>query len=504
MDDTEPVPQGDFGRKFLGGLSWSAAAQLGSQIVTFLAGVLLARLLAPAEFGVVAMALVYTTFVWILGQTGFNAAIVYLDDVSDVDLCTIYWANLGFNTALFGVAVALSPWVGRFFHNPQVAPIVAVASLGLIVSAVGGVQRTLLEKRLEFRRLAQNQFAASVVYAIVAVLMAFAGMGVWALVVGRVLEVAVDTALAIFTAGWSPKMRFSRASLERLFSYGSRVWAGNMLFYGQENIDNLIVGRMLGAVSLGYYSLAFRLANVPRWFFAGLVGRVMFPSFSSGRQQLSVLKNAYLRICSYSIVIGLGLGAGMALVAREFIAVVYGAKWLPSVMTLRVLAVAGGMYCIGQVTGPVLLAMGKPGLQTRLLFGSSSVLLAGALLGVRWGIAGVAFAVFAAVTLILVLGQYFVVQTLEIDWAEYRSAIAPPLEAIVSMALVVLLWQWVGRNVFHASDIALLVFSMFFGATGLLGTLVLRRAPQLTDIQALLRRSSARAAVTALDGEDSL
>jgi len=178
---------------------------------------------------------------------------------------------------------------------------------------------------------------------------------------------------------------------------------------------------------------------------------------------------------------------GLSLVAREFVAVVYGSKWLPSVPGLRILAVAGGLYCVAQITGPVLLAMGRPGLQTKILFGSSSVLLVGALLGVRLGIAGVALSVLAAVTVALALGQYFVIRTLEIRGREYRHAVAAPLEAIVVMAIVVLVWQWVGRSFLGAGDPVLLSVSILLGAVSMLTTLSVRGSSPLADIRSLLR-----------------
>jgi O-antigen/teichoic acid export membrane protein len=486
---TEPTPQAahrEFGRRFLGGLSWTAGAQLASQIVTFLAGVLLARLLAPSQFGVVAMAVVYTTFVGLLAEMGFTAAIVYFDDVTDADLCTMYWVNLGTNLLLFVAALFLAPLVGVFFHDPAVVPVVKVASLVLVVSALAGVQRTLLGKRMDFRRLARNRFAGSVAYAIASVVMALAGFGVWALVIGRIIEMGTDSALAAFTSDWRPKLAFSLVSLRRLLSYGGRVWAGNMLYYGQENIDNLVVGRVLGATPLGFYSLAFRVANVPRYFFSGVVGSVMFPSFSSGRGEPAVLKAMYLRICSYAMLIAVGLGTGLALVSQEFVHVVYGPKWLPAVPVMRVLAIAAGVYCVSQVVGPVLLALGRPGLQTSLLLGSSAVLLAGASVGVRWGIAGVAVAVLAAVTVAFGLGQVFVIRQLDIGLGEYRRAMTPPLAAITVMSIAVLAWHWLGQRVLGIGDATWLALAIALGAAALWVGLLAVRAPQVADVRSMV------------------
>lgn len=473
-DDPPEVALREFGGRLLGGLSWTALSQVASQLVTFLAGVLLARLLLPSDFGILSMALAYVGFLWLVGQAGFNSAIVYLDDVDDADLCTMYWASLALDLLLFAVAVLLAPQIAGFFRTARIVPVVRVASLLLVVAALGGVQKALLEKRLDFRRLAKNQFIGSLAYAACALVLALLGMGVWALVVGKVIGDAVDAALAVVATRWLPKAAFSRASFRRLFEYGSRVWAANVLFYGQENIDNLVVGRMLGATPLGYYSFAFRIGNVPRYFFAGVIGRVMFPSFSSGKGQPALLKRAFLRINAYSILIAGGLCVGLALVAPEFVRVVYGPKWVPSIRVLGVLAVAAGIYCASQVTAPVLMAMGRPGLHARVVLGSSCVLLIGALIGARYyGILGVAFGVLASVTVAFGLAQYLASRMLAVHGGEYAREVAPPILAIAVMSFAVVAWRWFGEDILHMDKAVWLVLAIILGGAVLVASFVL-------------------------------
>lgn len=475
------------GGRLAEGVSWTAAAQLASQTVTFAAGVLLARILAPSDFGVVAMALVYIAFVTVLGQTGFGSAIVYLDDVSEPDLCTMYWANLSVNVLLAVLAALCAPLAGAFFHDQRVTSIVTVTSLGLVIAALGGVQRTLLEKRLEFRRLARNKFLAAASYAGVALVLALNGAGVWSLVVGRLTEIAVDNGLAVFSTRWLPHLMFRRDSLRRLMGYGSRVWAGSLLYYGQENLDNLIVGRFLGAVSLGYYSIAFRLANITRWFYSRVVWKVMFASFSSGRSEPGVLRAAYLRVSSYSVLLAFGLCAGLALTAREFVGVVYGSKWLPAVGPLHILAIAAGIYCVGQAAGPALLALGKPGLQTRLTLVSTTLLLVGAIIGARWGTIGVAVAVLIAVSVVSVLSQVVVLTRLGVHWAEYARELMPAVVAVGIMAASVGAWHWLGQSVLGVGDAVWLLAAVAIGVGTAILSLVVTGAPHVGELLSATR-----------------
>lgn len=469
----------------LAGLSWTASAQVGVQMVTFVAGVVLARLLAPSDFGVLSMALAYTTFLWLLGQAGFNSAIVFHDDITDVDLCTMYWANFGLNALLFVVAFACAPLAATFFHTAALTPVVWVASLQLLVSALGGVQRTLLEKRLQFSLLARNQLLAALAYAVSAVIMAYAGLGVWALVISTVLRDFVDAGLAAFHAKWFPRLAFGRASFKKLLSYGSKVWAGNVLFYGQENIDNLVVGRVLGPTTLGFYSQGFRLANFPRYFYVGVVSRVMFPSLSSSKDEPETVKRTFLQFNGFSVLVAGGLCLGLALVAPEFILVVYGQKWLPSVPLLQVLAVAAAVYSASHLCAPVLQAVGRPGDWTRAVLGSSIVLLIGSIAGALYaGAVGVSYSVLVSASVSYVLAQRAVVRTLAVRANEYIGALVPALVSVAAMTLAVLSWRWAGQTALPVGTVAWLVVAIVLGGIVLVASYGLLNP----EARAILRR----------------
>jgi O-antigen/teichoic acid export membrane protein len=482
MSDSQAGSNPDFKAGFIGGVSWIGGAQIASQVLTFLAGVLLARLLMPKDFGLIGMALVYTSLIRLLGQVGFSAAVIHRQDLTDNDLSTMYWASLAISVLLYGLAVAFAPAVAAFFRDARLTRVIEVSSIAFIVSAIGGVQRVLLEKQMRFRRLAANELIASGVYAFVSTAMALTGFGVWSLVVSRLAEQVVDSTFAWFTTGWSPRLEFSTASLRRSLGYGSRVWGSNVLYYGQENVDNLVVGRVLGATSLGFYSMAFRLANVPRWFLINVVFRVMFPALSSAQSDHDLLRRAYLKISSYVTLTAMGLCAGLAMVAPEFVQVVYGAKWLPAVRPLQILAVAAAVYSIGQAAGPALLSLGRPGLQLRIGFVSTTCLVVAALIGVRWGTVGVATAVLLAVTVGCVMGQTVVLGELHIKLRSYLRALAPPLVATATMVGVLWAWRFAGRGMLGMGPFMWLVSAVAIGAVVFIGTLAITGAPHVADV----------------------
>lgn len=345
----------------------------------------------------------------------------------------------------------------------------------------------MLEKRMRFRRLAVNELVAAAAYAVVATGMALMGCGVWSLVVGRLVEQAVDSTFAWFTSGWSPRFAFSTPSLRSSMAYGSRVWGSNLVYFGQENVDNLVVGRVLGATGLGFYSFAFRIANVPRWFLMSVVGRVMFPAFSSAQEDRELLGRAYLKVAGYVTLIALGLCVGLALVGPEFVQLVYGAKWIPSVRPLQILAVSAAVYSIGQVAAPVLLALGRPGLQLRIGLVSTVVLIVAALVGVRWGTVGVAIAVLLAASVGCAVAQVTVCGELRIGTRSYARALAPPICATATMVVGLWAWRMVGIGMLGMGALAWMVLAIALGAALFLGTLILVRAPQIGDALAYIR-----------------
>jgi PST family polysaccharide transporter len=418
-------------------VSWTAGSQAAMQAVTFVTTVVLARLLAPSDFGLVGMAAVYTGLVTMLGEMGLGAALVQRRDISERDLDTVFWSGLAAAAVIYAASFALSPVASWFFRDPEVGAMVRVSSVAFVVTSVGTVHKALLNKAMRFDRLARAEVTAILSYGCIAVALAVAGFGAWAIVFGQVARAAVEVLVLWLVERWRPRVRFEIASFKGLFGFGANVWAFNFVNYARENVDFLVVGRVLGATQLGLYTFGYNLANLPRRQLISIVGRVTFPAFSKVQDDDESLRAIYAKVIRFVSLFSFPLLSGLAVVAPLLVPLVYGEKWLPSVLPIQVLCGAGMLYSLGGPSGSVFLAKGRPGLLLKISVISLSGLLLMLLWLVRYGIVGVSVAVLTYTVLSLSIGQFYTNSLIGLRMRTYLRALVPASVACIPLVSAV-------------------------------------------------------------------
>ncbi len=466
----------------LSGMSWTATSQALTQVVTFAATVVLARLLAPAQFGIVGMAALFTGLVTMLGEVGLGAALIHRQSVDDRELNTVFWCGMAVGVAALLISLVSAPIAGSFFRNEPVVAVIRVYSVVFVVDALGAVQRVLLTKELLFDRLARIEIAAAVVYGITAIALAVAGAGVWAIVVGQIARSVAESVLLWTFEPWHPRFQFSREAFGELFGFGARVWAFNFVNYGRENFDNFTVGRMLGAASLGLYAFAYNTANLPRRQLMSVIGRVTFPAFASVKDDDALLRRTYTKVVRYTSLVAFPALVGLALVAPEFIPIVYGSKWNEAIVPLQLLCGAGMLYSIGSTVGSIYLAKGRPDIQ---LWGGLAVLpiLAGIVLfAARWGIVGVAAGILAYAITSLLISQSLANPLISLRMGTFLWALAPAAGACSVMAVVVTTFRALTLSRGLLTPLAFLVLAIVLGAATYVATLFGFRVEEVGEV----------------------
>jgi O-antigen/teichoic acid export membrane protein len=471
----------------LRGVSWTAVSQVLSQLATIATTVILARLLMPSDFGVVGMAALYTGLVAMLGQIGMGAALIHRQDVGQTELDTVFWTGIAVGSVIALVSVVLAPISEWFFSAPLIVPLIRVSSAVFVFDSLGAVHRVLMQKEMEFGRLAKAEVGSMVAYACTAMTLALLGAGVWAIVVGRVVASAVQAVLVWRVEPWRPRRQFSKDAFRNLFGFGARVWAFNFVNYVRENVDNLAVGRMLGATQLGFYAFAYDSAAFPRRQLQNVVGRVMFPAFSKAQDDNAVLRSTYLKVIRYISLLAFPALSGLAMVAPELIPLVYGDKWIPSVLPLQFLCGAQMLYSIGGNVGAVYLAKGRPDLH--LKFGTIALawLALVVIVVARFGIVAV-----AAGILFYTMGSVFVGQALanplvEMRMSECLKALLPASIGCVSMAVAVVGLRFLALHTGALPPLPWLVVAILMGAAVYTGTIYLLRPPEADEVFRLVR-----------------
>ena len=343
------------------GAKWTTASTVATTSLYFLRLAILARLLSPQDFGLMAMIMVVIGFAQAYADMGISNAIIYRQDATRGQLSSLYWLNIMAGAAVFFIVLAVNPLIVAFYKEPRLASLLPWAALVYLISPIGQQFQILLQKNLLFRPLAIIETASAFCGFVTAVGFALAGAGVFSLIIGQLADTGTR-ALSLAGIGlgkWRPRMRFKRSDLQGYLGFGLYQMGERSINYLNSNLDKLLIGSLLGAQELGYYSLAWNLAIQPVAKINPIITKVSFPIFAKVQHDIVALRKGYLRMLKMLSSINFPLLVGMAATAPAFIPVVFGQEWLPAVFLLQVLAFVAVLRSMGNPVGSLLLAKGR-------------------------------------------------------------------------------------------------------------------------------------------------
>ncbi len=474
----------------ISGAFWQGTGQVATQLVSLVALAVLARLVSPAEFGLVGMATILTGLVARLGDLGLGSAVIQKKSLSDAQVSSVFWAVLTLGALSTLLAIVVSPIFARLMRQPELVALVSVAAPAFFISSLGATHRYLLLRDLHFRQLTMVELLAAVAYAASAIALAFAGFGAWSIVIGHLVQAVSASAAIWIISSWRPRRVLDRTGLRGLMSFGAKAWAAGLLGYSQESGDYFVIGRALGPTPLGFYTMAFNLANVPRTRLGSVVSMVAFTGFSRIQDDERRVGRGYLRVMRYTSLLSFPLLAGMMIVAPEFIRVVYGPGWSESVAPLRVLCAAALPSSLVAAMPALLLARNRPDLHLRLAVVSTVAFFVCVVIGARWGIVGVAVGLLVHATVFLFVTSHFVNAVVGLSMSDFVGSIIPAAVATAVMGCVVLLVRF-GLAQFTSSQLVVLAGGVFLGAVAYVGALHVLHVPEIAEARRLLGRRSA-------------
>jgi O-antigen/teichoic acid export membrane protein len=415
-------------------VSWSGVAfgaRVGTQLISLL---LLSRILTPDDFGLMAMAAVVTGLASVVRDVGAGPALVREPRLTPSFVSSQFVVAATFGLVLAVMIVGVAPIAVAVFEEPDLAPILIVLALGFAIGGLGVVPQALLERRLAFRPIAVAEVIAGAVALVAAIVAATAGLGAIALAFQAVVQTTVAVFVLAFAARWLPTDMPAFVDIRRGLRFGTPLAGFATLNYLVRNADNALIGAVLGAGPLGYYSVAYRVMLLPVQVVNSVGNRVLLPVLAHGDRASQ--RAAYLSALGISAVVGLPIAAGLAGAADQVIRVLLGPGWEPSVPVLQLLSLVALAQVVGATVGPVFVATGH----TDRLFAwgliSSLIAVASFIIGLPYGIVGVA-AAYAIASLILI-GPSMAVSLPLIDTsvADAGRRVAPALMAATAGGLV--------------------------------------------------------------------
>lgn len=420
------------------GLVWVGASQVGLQLTRAAVAIVVARLLTPQEYGLAALALVFSSLVLVFSDLALGAALIQRPRLSAMDRDTAFWVTLASGALFTVLGVALSGPVAALYGQPEARPLLVVLSATFLVSALGATQQSLMLRDMDFRRVELLPMGGALAGGAGAVLVAALGGGAWAIIVQQVAATGVTTLLVWWRSAWRPRARFSGASLRDLGGFSAYMLGHRMLFYLQTNADRFLIGRFLGAGALGVYAVGYNTMLVPASKLGGPLQRVMSPAFSRIQDEPERIAAAWARVTRMMAAVSVPALAGLIVVAPDFVPVVLGGQWTAAVPVVQILAWVGIVQALQTLNNDILMARDR----TRTIFRFSLLLSSAHVLafvvGLEWGVVGVAAAYAVSTTLVEPLQSVLAARALGVSPLVFFRAVGPVFQAAAGMCLAVL------------------------------------------------------------------
>jgi len=376
----------------ISGVKWSSISQVSRQIMQLVTTAVLARLLSPSDFGLVGMATIVIGFVGIFSDLGTSSAIIQRKNISDSLLNSLFWINVVFGLLAMVILLVVAPLVANFYQEPRVTLVLRVLSLTFLMSGISILQKAILERNLAFNTSAKIEISAVVAGSLLGISTAVMGWGVWSLVTQSLAVVSLTTILLWTVSKWQPKLAFSWEEVQEVSNYSLNLTAFSIFNYFARNADYILIGRFLGSQDLGYYTLAYRLMLYPLQNVSAVIGRVMFPALSKLQDDNARFSFAYLKVSSTIALISFPLMVSLWALAKPFVLTFFGQQWQPVILLLMILAPVGMSQSIMTTVGIIYQVKGRTDWLFRWGIGAGMLIIIAFVIGLQWGIVGVAAA----------------------------------------------------------------------------------------------------------------
>lgn len=465
------------------GIFWSCVERFGNQGVSFCFSIFLARILAPKDYGIVAMINIFTVIAQSFVESGFGSAIIRKPDLNEYDKSTAFIFNMVVGVACYIILFIASPWIADFYNTPILSPIIKVTSLGIIYNALCSVQSALLSKRVDFKTLMYCSLSTTVISGIVGVILAYRGYGVWALVMQGVIGGAFNCVVLWFVSDWRPRTGFSRESFHYLFGYGSKLLASGLLNNIYNNIYPIVIGKFYSPAQLGFFTRAKIYADLPSANITSVLQRVTFPLMSMIQDDEERLRIDYRRILCLSAYIVFPLMIGMAAVARPMIIVMITAKWEPCVVYLQIICVAMMWYPIHAINLNLLQVKGRSDLFFRLEVIKKVMLTLVMCVTIPIGVLAMCWGMIFTSVVSLVINTYYTGKLIHVGFIRQMRDLTPVLFASFAMGGMVYALTLVINSVYLQ-----LILGIPAGVAVYLGISVAFKFPELREVIGMVRK----------------
>jgi Membrane protein involved in the export of O-antigen and teichoic acid len=431
------------------GLFWSSVERFSNQGVSFVFSIILARLLAPSDFGIVAMIGIFFAVAQSFVDSGFSNALVRKTDRREEDLSTCFYFNIGVGIVAYIVLFLIAPFIADFYNQPILSPIIRITGLGVVLNSLCVVQQALFTIRIDFKSQAKVTLSATIISGIVGVVLAYLEYGVWALVWQGVVMSLVRMGLLWLMSKWRPKAGFSKDSFHYLFGYGSKLLASGLLDTIYNNIYPIVIGKFYTPAQLGNYSRALTFAQLPSSNITSILQRVTFPVLSTIQDDMPRLQTDYRRLLKLSAFIVFPLMMGLAAVAFPVIRIILTPKWEGCSLYLQIICFALMLYPIHAINLNLLQVKGRSDLFLRLEVIKKIVGVCIMCITIPLGITAMCIGMVASSLIALFINTFYTGKLIDIGYLKQMRDLLPIfINSLLMGGVVFITIQFIMNDVF--------------------------------------------------------
>lgn len=416
---------------------WRFAERCGAQLVTFIVSIVLARLLAPEDYGTIALVTVFTTILQVFVDSGLGTALIQKKDADDLDFSSVFYFNFFVCIVLYIGMFLAAPIIAGFYGDSSLIPIIRVISLTIVISGVKGIQQSYVSRNMIFKRFFFATLGGTIFSAFLGIGLACAGFGVWAIVAQQLSNTTIDTFILWITVKWRPKKLFSWKRLKKLLSFGWKMLVSALLDTIYTNIRSLVIGKMYSSADLAFYNQGDKLPSVIVNNINTSIDSVLLPTLAKEQDDRERVKNMTRRAIKISTYIMAPLMMGLAFCATSVVDLVLTEKWLPCVPFLQIFCITYMFYPIHTANLNAIKAMGRSDLFLKLEIAKKIVSMI-LLLSTMWfGVMAMAYSLLVSMVTSMIINSWPNRKLLNYSFKEQMTDIFPSVTLAVVMGIVI-------------------------------------------------------------------
>jgi len=398
----------------LSGVKWTSISSIIITVIQLIQLSILAHYLEASDFGLIAIVTVIIGFSALFMDLGISASIIHKQDITYVQLSSLYWLNIASGILLFMIVYSFAPLLANFYNEIELIPLIRLLAMSFIISSFGNQYGLLFQKALKFNLMAKISIISAIAGFVVAVSLAVNGYGVYALVQAFLASAVVTTVIniAIGIKEHRPSFIFKYREITPMISFGMFQMGERGINYFNSQFDVILIGKLLGVEALGIYTVAKNLAMRPAQIINPIITKVTFPIMAKVQHDTVQLKNIYLKTINYLSSINFPIYILLTILAEPIVLTLFGSKWSDSIIILQILSIYGAFRSIGNPMGSLLLARGRANLGFYWNLGLFFFIPLAIYIGSHWGLNGVAYSLLGLMVVLVIPSWYFMVKPL--------------------------------------------------------------------------------------------